>query len=329
MDRPAVSVIIPAYNAGRFVAHAIESVLEQSFNDVEILVVDDGSTDGTACRVATYGDRVVYVDRPHGGAGSARNHGARLANGEWLAFLDADDFWYPHKLSDQIRLTRDAEQVDLVLGNYHTIEESGRIEGEGFANHPMVGGRAETDRQDGILFGPQDAGRYARNRFGITSTLLVRADLFHRVGGFDERFEVAEDIHLLYRLVARARSFGAIRRPGAAYRRRNGSASRQDAERRHRVTIRALTDLLRHHDLPVDMRDALRQEIARTRLDLAYLLARQRRRMAATLAAGRAMFDRPSWEVLRTVGAVNRPIRPEPSCSPADPVEAFLFGMIV
>jgi hypothetical protein len=372
MRRPTVSVIIPAYNSGPFIGHAIESVLQQSFDDLEVIVVDDGSTDGTGCRAKVYGQRVQYISRPHLGAGAARNHGVKLARGEWLAFLDADDFWYPHKLSDQIALVRQFERLDVALSNYHTIEEGGGLVGEAFVDHPMVGhgpacekefsheDREESDKGtgsfnpapsetndgsvrdafsskgdgegacplNGLVFGPEDVGEYARHRFGIMSTLLVRTWLFRRIGGFDERFEVAEDIHLMSRLVAWARSFGAVRRPGAAYRLLAQSVSRRNAERSHRATIQALTDLLHHHVLPRPMQEAIRDEIVRTRFDLAHLLARQGRRLGATLVAGQAFLSRPNWEALRTVASVNRPAHPEPALESTDPVDMFLFGVM-
>jgi glycosyltransferase involved in cell wall biosynthesis len=410
MRQPTVSVILPAYNSGPFIGHAIESVLQQSFDDLEVIVVDDGSTDGTGCRARAYGERVQYIRRPHLGAGAARNYGAKMARGRWLAFLDADDFWYPHKLSDQIALIRQFERLDVIVSNYHTIEEGGGLVGEAFVDHPMVGREAGEERflvrdsdlapaagsQDscpamlagkdsrssareqgfshedqfsredreendkgtgslpptpsetndgsvrdalsgkgggegacplnGFVFGPEHAGKYARHRFGVISTLLVRAELFHRVGGFDERFEVGEDIHLMNRLVAWARSFGAVGRPGAAYRRLAASVSRRDAERRYRMTIRALTDLLHHHVLPRAMHEAIRDEIVRTRFDMAHLLAKQGRRLGATLAAGQALFDRPSWEALRTIVSVSRPATPGPALEAVDPVDMFLFG---
>ncbi len=328
MANVTVSVIIPAYNAAPYVGHAIESVLEQSVDNREIIVVDDGSTDGTACRLAAYSGSIRSVHQPHRGVAAARNYGASLARGEWLAFLDADDFWYPHKLRDQLGLALLTDSIDFVMSNYHTVEETGRLSGEAFADHPMVGGRADENGPRTIVFGPEAAEAYARHRFGIMSTMLVRTDTFRRIGGMDERFHVAEDIHLMYRLVAQARCFGAVCRPGAAYRNRRSSASHRDAEERHRVTLEVLSDLVRHHRLPRGMVRAIREEITRTRTDLAYLLARQRRRFSATLAAGRAFGERLSWRTLRTVVSVNRPIRSEPSPSEADPVQDFLFGVM-
>jgi glycosyltransferase involved in cell wall biosynthesis len=101
----AISVIIPAYNAADYVGRAIESALAQTYPPLEILVIDDGSTDATAETVARYPAPVRLLRQPNGGPGAARNHGAREAKSEWLALLDADDVWLPHKLETQVAYT--------------------------------------------------------------------------------------------------------------------------------------------------------------------------------------------------------------------------------
>lgn len=103
-DTPLVSVVIPTYNASRWIGETLESVLAQDFTDFEIIVVDDGSTDDTAQVVAGYGERVCCIHKPNGGAGSARNVGIRAARGEYVAFVDADDLWAKEKLRLQLNL---------------------------------------------------------------------------------------------------------------------------------------------------------------------------------------------------------------------------------
>lgn len=333
MVQNRVSVIIPSYNAGRYIRHAIESVLEQSYEAYEVIVVDDGSTDGTAARVRDYAPRVRYVRRPHRGAAAARNHGASLARGEWLAFLDADDFWYPHRLSEQIKLARRHPELDYITGNFHCVEECGRLAGEGFQGNPLVGNNEEDDTpRPSVVLGPERGAAYVRHRFGILTTMLVRRDVFERVGGFDERFRLAEDLHLMFRLVAAGRSFGAVCTPIAAYRRRDGSTSHGALDVRNRETLRAFRDLLRHAALPPGMARAIRDQVVETQLDLAHLLARKHRRLAATLAAVRAVATRPSRRSLRAVASVQFAAREDRSAEePAeiDPVELFRFGAIV
>ncbi len=97
-----VSVIIPTYNRASLVVEAVDSVLAQSFRNLELIVIDDGSTDETGVRLAAYGDRLRYNRQERSGVSAARNRGLALACGEWVAFLDSDDLWQPKKLEVQV-----------------------------------------------------------------------------------------------------------------------------------------------------------------------------------------------------------------------------------
>jgi len=101
-QNPLISVIIPVYNGERYLAEAIESALAQTWEPVEIIIVDDGSTDGSADVASRFASSVKYDLQPHAGPGAARNRGARLARGDYLAFLDADDLWLKEKLKLQM-----------------------------------------------------------------------------------------------------------------------------------------------------------------------------------------------------------------------------------
>ena len=91
--QPLISVIIPVFNGEDFIQEAIQCVLDQKYPDMEILVIDDGSTDRTRARIDVYSDRVSYIHQPNGGPAAARNTGLKMAQGEIIAFLDADDLW--------------------------------------------------------------------------------------------------------------------------------------------------------------------------------------------------------------------------------------------
>jgi glycosyltransferase involved in cell wall biosynthesis len=113
---PLVSVIVPAYNAERFVGHAIRSILAQDYSPIEILVVDDGSTDHTAAAVQEFGPRVRFLRQANAGAGAARNRGIEHATGRYIAFLDADDLWEPGKLSRQMELLEADPSCSFLFG---------------------------------------------------------------------------------------------------------------------------------------------------------------------------------------------------------------------
>lgn len=116
MSPATVSVIIPAHNAAQFLAEAVASVRAQTVPAAEIIIVDDGSMDGTQAVIAALGSGVRAVGQPRQGAAAARNRGAEMASGAWLTFLDADDLWLPEKLAVQLAWMRAHPQTDVVFG---------------------------------------------------------------------------------------------------------------------------------------------------------------------------------------------------------------------
>ncbi len=124
---PRVTVIIPTFNRAHFLAQAIASVLAQTFSDFEVIVVDDGSTDDTAVVATAFqDDRVVYVRQQNAGRSAARNRGLALARGEFIAFLDDDDLYLPHKLQEQVSFLDQQLEVDIVVSDSDIIDASGK-----------------------------------------------------------------------------------------------------------------------------------------------------------------------------------------------------------
>lgn len=117
MFSPLVSVIIPVYNGEKYLAEAIESVMAQTYQPVEIIVVDDGSTDGSAKIARSYSETVRYYYQPNSGSGAARNTGVQRSLGGLLAFLDADDLWVKRKLACQMQILKADPGIDLVFGH--------------------------------------------------------------------------------------------------------------------------------------------------------------------------------------------------------------------
>ena len=119
MARPGLSsCIIPVFNGERYLSEALNSVIAQSYHDLEIIVADDGSTDGTAGVVASYGERVRYIRQLNLGPAAARNLGVSIAQGEYLAFLDADDLWHPEKLMQQVARLQERPQIDFCFTRF-------------------------------------------------------------------------------------------------------------------------------------------------------------------------------------------------------------------
>ena len=118
MSSPLVSVIIPTYNRANLLCATVESVFKQTYRNIEIIVVDDGSTDHTTEAMEQYGDRIRYSRRPNAGVNAARNLGFKQARGEFLALLDSDDLWAPYKLDLQVRLLRLFTDVGFTFSNF-------------------------------------------------------------------------------------------------------------------------------------------------------------------------------------------------------------------
>ncbi len=303
MTQPMVSAVIPAYNAADTLSRAIDSVMAQTFDDWELIVVDDGSSDRTPEVARCYGDRVRIVQGPHAGPGEARNRGAALARGRYLAWLDADDVWYPTKLAKQIELAESDDELEFITGNYRFIDETGQCLGTGFERVPWLMARIRRPAGQGCLvFTRDDVPAFLRHGFGAAITVLMTRALFQRIGGFCGWLSVAEDLHMAMRAVAASAKFGAVCEPLATYYLRQNSTVRSDAERAQRETIRAYQDLRRMLstcDRPV--RRALAEPLSRAHLDHAAVLGRLGRRREGAAAAWRALWLRPHRTALSTM----------------------------
>ena len=182
---PAVSVVIVTYNKADTVGAAIESVLRQTFSDLEILVVDDGSTDDTARKVAAYGERVRYIRKMNGGTGSARNRGIQEARSRYVAFLDGDDLWLPRKLERQMEAFGKEPGLIATQCGAYCVDQDLRV----FETRRCVSGK-DTLREF-LFFG---------NLPAFSSTLIARRDVFDRVGGFALDLVILSDWDMACRL---------------------------------------------------------------------------------------------------------------------------------
>jgi glycosyltransferase involved in cell wall biosynthesis len=149
MRRDLVSVILPAFNAERYLAEAVESVLAQRHDPIEVIVVDDGSTDGTRALAEGFGPPVRAISQHNTGPGGARNRGVEAARGGWLTFLDADDLWLPRKIERQLAALADESEGTAVFGRVQmfterdgTVTEIGAASSGQTAGTMMIGRRA-------------------------------------------------------------------------------------------------------------------------------------------------------------------------------------------
>ena len=175
---PRVSVLIPCYNAGDYLAQAVESVLDQTYQDFEIIVVDDGSTDNTASVAGSFA-RVRYVYHAHSGIPVTRNLAVSHARGEFITFLDADDLWDKTKLEKQVAYMDSHPDCQLV----YAIARN------------FFGGESET-------MTPRQKQLLEANMDNYMASCCIRRSVFETYGGFSENYPCGEDTHWVFRLRA-------------------------------------------------------------------------------------------------------------------------------
>ncbi len=186
-----ISVIIPTYNCARYIGESVESVIAQTSRPTEILVVDDGSTDGTADVLAPYASRIVVARVPHGGYASARNHGLARATGDWIAFHDADDVALEDRLGAQLEFLRRDPSCDGVFSDGARMDDGARLV-------PRALARQVADRP--LTVADVFAG------FPVYfQAALVRRAAFETVGGFEPALQIHPDMDYGYRLFSHRR----------------------------------------------------------------------------------------------------------------------------
>jgi glycosyltransferase involved in cell wall biosynthesis len=211
-ESPLVSVVMPAYNVAWCIGRAIDSVLAQDFRSYELIVVNDGSTDDTRAVLDRYGEAVVLIDQSNRGMSAARNRGIRQARGTYIAFLDADDWWVPEKLSRQVELMTRRPELGFCSTAARVEDGDGRL----LNLWRCPDGRSEILE---TLFAQNAAIA------GGCSAVIVRKDLLERVGMFDESLGGFEDPDLWMRLAA-VSGYACIDETLAVILRRERSVSR-------------------------------------------------------------------------------------------------------
>jgi glycosyltransferase involved in cell wall biosynthesis len=212
---PLVSVVIPTYNYGHYVGEAIDSALAQTYPAVEVIVVDDGSTDDTRERLAVYGDRIRSIHQANAGLSAARNTGIQAAKGQYVAFLDSDDAFHPRKLERQMAVVAADPAIGLV--GTEDFSDEPRVWGEVPESPPV----ARLTLEDIVT----------RSRFSPSSA-VVRADCFPQVGLFDTSLRSVEDREMWIRIAAKY-PVALVRQPLTWYRMTPGSMSKNPEKMEH------------------------------------------------------------------------------------------------
>jgi hypothetical protein len=263
-----VSVVIPTYNRAHLIGAAIESALDQTYEPIEIVVADDGSTDGTADAVAAYGSRVHYHRQANAGVSAARNLGLRHARGEFIAFLDSDDRWHPWKIAAQVAVLAQRSEVGMVWTDMTAVDSRGEVRFPRYLRTMYTTyDRVDIGRVCGYVarlgtLWTGASGALAEQMVYIgrlyqymflgslvhTSTVLLRREWAQRVGGFDEELRPAGEDYLYHFQTTACGPVALIDTPSTVYQvggadqltaawQVSGDGSGREARRRNRLRL--------------------------------------------------------------------------------------------
>ncbi len=223
---------MPAFNAGKTIDASLRSALSQEGVDLEVIVVDDGSSDDTVARASAHGPRVQVLRQANAGPQVARNRAIEQARGEFVAFLDSDDLWLPGKLQAQLKVLRGQPEVAAVFSAWHFWhpDASGQHQEPVELLQSRVDDRVDAQRT-GWLYNP-----LLLQCCMLTTTVMVRTQTLRELGGFDTSLRVGEDYDLWLRL-SRLGPIVKLASVGALYRVTVGSASRRPHERNWELEV--------------------------------------------------------------------------------------------
>lgn len=209
--QPLVSIIIPAFNAQDMIAETLDSILAQTYMNLEIIVIDDGSTDQTRQVVQRYEPKVSYYYQENsGGCAVPRNTGISYSNGDYLCFMDADDLMMPDRIMQQVDFMERYSDVGLVFCDYRNFDERGCYADSHFKTCPKLWFKLH-NQQDLILDNP--CSYLVQENYGIAGSFMIRKAVLKFAPSFDPTLKACEDFHFYYRL-ARHVPVGVINKVG-------------------------------------------------------------------------------------------------------------------
>lgn len=230
---PTVSIIIPTYNCELYIAETIASVFNQSFKDIELIVIDDGSTDRTREIVVSFGAPVRLITQTNAGVCAARNRGIKEATGQYICLMDHDDYWFPGKLARQIQMLQENREAGVVYSAFilwHRNNDGGIFPDPASFDLNAYPDDADNDFSGWIYH------QFLLDCWMLTSTAMFRAEVFASCGLFDESLPYSEDWDLWLR-ISRSYPFIKLRRPSTLYRQHAHQGNRLNREVDYRTRL--------------------------------------------------------------------------------------------
>lgn len=279
MKSPLVTVIVPAYNASDYISETIESIVNQTYANLEIIVVDDGSTDDTKEIVKSFGPKLNYIYQKNSGScASPRNTGLKHARGEYVTFFDADDVMMPEKIESQVTDLDENPDAVISISNYWNFTETKRFD-DHFSTCSLLRQKIKNSGNGTFQLGSEECrGILLEENFAIASSPLFRTATVRALGGFDESLKACEDFHLIYRVAMRGPCI--LNSHIGFYRRMHDGNMSSDNERMLRYLAQSRGSLFKHEITP-QLKNRLKSRIrGYDRALLSCLLDKGDRKMA-------------------------------------------------
>jgi GT2 family glycosyltransferase len=235
---PLVSAIIPTYNRAHVICEAVDSALGQTYSQIEVIVVDDGSKDDTLARLKQYGDRIRVVSQGNAGPAVARNRGIALSRGELIAFLDSDDIWLPTKIERQVKLLeRAGGSVPCCLSNIMMKWNAGDR-----ASFDIAVLEASAD--EGVWLNVDEV--LATRSVLFNQGIIIRREVLEKIGGFDEKIRYLEDYEFPLRLSLEG-PWAFIKTPLVIWRESMTNSVYKNSLREELCTSECMVEVLKEH----------------------------------------------------------------------------------
>lgn len=296
--KPIVSVIIPSKNGLSTLPRAIESIWQQDVSKIEIVIVDDGSTDNSwewICQLCRQYNNIIALKLDSEGCATARNHAARIASGTYIAFLDADKFWYQHKLQQQITFMEENPQLGISFTNFEQVNDKNEVSHDRFTHCDYFKQQALKHSQDAFVIPKGAAAIFSENVIG-TSTVLVRRDLYLALDGFDHNIKLVADWDLWLKIALHT-AIGCIKKPLTASMRKKTIMSHQIKE------LKAMEQVIKRYENKIKTIDPYAVHSAHAHLSESYAkYYRQKACPVQALACDiRALCEQPAPRHLRNI----------------------------